>query len=150
MIQPRSPDGCTSCFNICVITYLHPKKMDLTLTAIVMSQVSSGVSCSLAVFDWDSMDIPALLTSLASERQQGHENTTIRTSSHTSMRPYVSTAFSTKVCQSSALLTSTRTYMALPPFRLISSSVGTVASEAISCLAVGLRSAQTSEAPCCE
>lgn len=64
MIHPRSPDGCKSCFNICAIVYLHPRKMDLTLTAMVISHVSSDVSCTLANLEEDSIDMPALLTSL--------------------------------------------------------------------------------------
>lgn len=44
--------------------------MDLTLTAIVMSHVSSDVSCTLASFEVDLIDIPALLTSLRIKYQR--------------------------------------------------------------------------------
>lgn len=64
MILPLSSLPVACCKSICLITCLLVKKTDLALTAIVVSQTSSGVSWILRPLCLASMEIPALLTRL--------------------------------------------------------------------------------------
>ena len=60
MIQPRSAPGIGSCFSICAMPYLQPKKTERAFTAMVLSHCS-------AVDSWMGNGVgtmPALLTNL--------------------------------------------------------------------------------------
>lgn len=70
IIQPRSPEECGGCFNICAVAYLQPRKTDLTLTRIVVSQTSSSVKWHTAGV-LASSATPALLTKLPSAKVNG-------------------------------------------------------------------------------
>lgn len=65
MIQPRSPLSWGSWASICLRANLQPRKTDLVFTRIVLSQMSSCVSCSMAGVVASGL-MPALFTMLAS------------------------------------------------------------------------------------
>lgn len=64
-IQPRSPLSWGSWASICLRANLQPRKTDLVFTRIVLSQMSSCVSCTMAGAVASGL-IPALFTMLAS------------------------------------------------------------------------------------
>lgn len=69
MIQPRSPLSWGSWASICLRANLHPRNTDLVFTRIVLSQMSSCVSCSMAGVVASGL-MPALFTMLASVYQR--------------------------------------------------------------------------------
>lgn len=63
-IQPRSPLSWGSWASICLRANLHPRNTDLAFMSMVLSQMSSCVSCTMAKALASGL-MPALFTMLA-------------------------------------------------------------------------------------